>query len=167
MGNTIAASVVTTVFLLTTLIVFLFLVSAYTNRSIDASEISSRHLSRVKSGIQFNSTAQSKAGLCDVYTINVGNTGEILVEDFADIDLIVEYTDTGSSAVVDRLTHTTEWSVSSITPDTRDPSEWNPGETATLSFTLSPTAKDATSGLVTLVTPLGISDSAYFSCSIS
>jgi len=64
--------------------------------------------------------------------------------------------------MADRLTHATDWSVSSITPDTRDPPVWNPGEIATVSFTLSPTAKDAY-GLVIMVTPLGISDSAYFS----
>ena len=167
MGNGIAASLVLTVFLLTTSVVFLFLISSYTDRSFDASAVSARQLSRVRSGIQFNSTAQSNGGVCDDYTAQVENTGEILVEDFSEVDLIVEYTDTDSMAVADRLTHTTDWSVSSITPDTRDPLALNPGEIATVSFTLSPTAKDATSGLVIMATPLGISDSTYFTCATS
>ena len=167
MGNSIAASIVLAVFLLATSVVFLFLISSYTDRSLDASALSARQVSRVKSVIQFNSTAQSNGGVCDDYTAQVENTGEILVEDFQEVDLIVEYTDTDSTAVADRLTHTTDWSISSITPDTRDPLVWNPGETATVSFTLSPTAKDATSGLVIMVTPLGISDSIYFTCAIS
>jgi len=83
------------------------------------------------------------------------------------MDLIVEYTDTGDTAVIERLAHATDWSVSSISPDTRVPSEWNPGEIATVNFTMSPTAKDGTSGLVTMATYLGISDSSYFSCAIS
>ena len=37
MGNVIATSIVVTVFLLTTSVVFLFLISSYTNRSFDAS----------------------------------------------------------------------------------------------------------------------------------
>ncbi len=167
MGANISTSIVMTVFLLTSNFVFLFLISSYTDRSFDASAVSARQVSRVKSGIQFNSTAQSNGGLCDDYTAQVENTGEILVGDFSEVDLIVEYTDTDSTAVADRLTHTTDWSISSITPDTRDPSAWNPQEIATVSFTLSPTAKDATSGLVAMVTPLGIFDSAYFTCSIS
>ena len=167
MGSSIAGSIVTTLFLLTTMVVFLFLLSSYTNRSIDASAVTARHQSRIKSAIHLNSTAQSNGSVCDVCTVTVENTGEVLVDDFSEVDLIVEYTDTDSTAVVDRLTHTTAWSVSSITPDTRDPSQWNPAEIATLTFTLSPTAKDATSGLVTMVTPLGISDSVYFTCSIS
>lgn len=89
------------------------------------------------------------------------------MDDFIEMDLIVEYMDTGDTAVIERLTHGTDWSASSIFPDTRDPSEWNPGEIVTVTFTLSPTAKDGTSGLVTMATSLGISDSTYFSCAIS
>ena len=82
-------------------------------------------------------------------------------------DLIVEYTGTGGSAVADRLSHGTQWSVASISPDTRNPSTWNAGETATINFTLSPSAKNGTSGVVLIVSPLGISDSEYFTCVIS
>lgn len=167
MGNGIASSLVISVFLLTTSVVFLFLISSYTDRSVDTSLASARQISRVKSGIQFNSTAQTNGGVCDDFTAQVENTGEVMVQDFAEADLIVEYTSTGNAAVAERLTHATDWSVSSITPDTRDPLVWNPGEVATVSFTLAPTAKDATSRLVVMVTPLGITDSTQFSCAIS
>ena len=167
MGNVISTSLVVTVFLLVTMFVFMFLITSFTDRTNDANLVSARQVSRVKPKIQFNSTAQANAGLCDTFTAQVENIGDILVEDFGDVELIVEFTDTDNTAVVVRLAHTTDWTVSSITPDTRDPLEWNPGETATVSFTLSPTAEDATSGLVTMVTPLGISDSAYFNCSNS
>jgi len=77
------------------------------------------------------------------------------------------YTDTDGNEFATRLEYDTSWSVTGITPDTRDASLWNSGETATIRFTLSPTAKDATSGTVIVVTPLAISDSEYFDCSIS
>ena len=167
MGNFVSGSIMTTLFLLVTMVVFFFLLSSFTNRSLDASAASARQGSRVNSAIQFNSTAQANAGVCDVYTVVVENTGHILMDDFSEMDLIVEYTDTGDAAVIERLTHGTDWSVSSISPETRDPLEWNPREIGTVTFTLSPTAKDGTSGLVTMATSLGISDSSYFSCAIS
>ncbi|HIC16166.1 MAG TPA: hypothetical protein EYM65_01705 [Dehalococcoidia bacterium] len=167
MGNVVSGAIVTTLFLLVTMVVFFFLLSSFTNRSLDASAASARQGARVHSAIQFNSTAQANAGVCDVYSVVVENTGDILMDDFSEMDLIVEYTDTGDTAVIERLAHATGWSVSSISPDTRGPSEWNPGEIATVNFTLSPTAKDGTSGLVTMATYLGISDSSYFSCAIS
>jgi len=167
LGNVISGSIVTTLFLMVTMVVFFFLISSFTNRSLDASAASARQGSRVHSAIQINSTAQANAGVCDVYTVVVENKGEILMGDFNEMDLIVEYTDTGDAAVIERLTYATDWSVSSISPDIRDPSEWNPGEIATVTFTLSPTAKNGTFGLVTMATSLGISDSTYFSCAIS
>ncbi len=167
MGNGIAASLVLTVFLLVTSVVFLILISTYTDRTVDASLVSALQVARVKSGIQINSTAQSNGGVCDQYTAQIENIGEILVDDFSELDLIVEYTDTDSVAVADQLTLVTDWSISSISPDNGDPSLWNPGETATVTFTLSPTAKDATSGLVLMALPLGFSDTTYFTCAIS
>ena len=116
MGNVISGSIVTTLFLMVTMVVFFFLISSFTNRSLDASAASARQGSRVHSAIQINSTAQANAGVCDVYTVVVENKGEILMGDFSEMDLIVEYTDTGDAAVIERLTYATDRSVSSISP---------------------------------------------------
>ncbi len=167
MSSGLATSVVMALFLLVTSVVFLFLISAWTNRSLDTALAVERQLARVESGIEVKSPTQVNAGVCDTYTIPVDNTGEVLVEDFSNMDVLVEYTDTNGNELAARLKHDTSWSVTGITPDTRDASLWNAGETATISFTLSPTAKDATSGTVIVITPLAISDSEYFDCSIS
>ena len=111
MGNVVSGAIVTTLFLLVTMVVFFFLLSSFTNRSLDASAASARQGARVLSAMHFNSTAQANAGVCDFYSVVVENTGDILMDDFSEMDLIVEYTDTGDTAVIERLAHATDWSV--------------------------------------------------------
>ncbi len=154
-------------FLMVTSVVFLFLISAWTGRSLDTSLALNRRLARVESAIEIKEPTQVNAGVCDTFTIPVENSGEVLVSDFSEVDVLVEYTDTLGNELAARLVYDTDWSVTGITPDTLDANLWNAGETATISFTLSPTAKDATSGTVIVVTPLGVSDSEYFNCAIS
>jgi hypothetical protein len=80
------------------------------------------------------------------------------------MDLVVEYLDTSDAKVAAWLTHGTDWSVTGISPDTRDPNGWNPAETATIDFTLPSAMKDTEKGTVLLATPLAISDSGFFIC---
>ena len=163
----VTTSIVMAVFLLVVSVVFMFLLRAWTDHSFDDAAMTTRHLKRVESAIDLKSTTQTNAGVCDDYTVPVENTGEVLIDSASNMDLVVEYIDAGGGDVADRLSHSTEWSVASISPDTRDPSIWNSGETATINFTLSPTAQNGTSGVVLIVSPLGISDSEYFTCVIS
>jgi hypothetical protein len=167
LSSGLTSSVVLSLFLLVTSVVFLFLVDSWTDQSLNTALAMNRHLARVESAIAFRSTAQDQPAVCDTYTAQVENTGEVTVTDFSEADVLVEYTDAGSSEVATRLAYTDDWSVTGVAPDTRDPNSWNSGETATISFTLSPSAKDGTSGVIILGTSLGISDSAYFTCSIS
>ena len=156
-----------TLLLVVTSIVFLFLTTAWTERGVDTAMTMNRQMARVESAIVLGSTAQSAPEACDTFTAEVENTEDVSVDDFSEADLLVEYTNTSNDKVATRLAYPDDWSVTGITPDLRDPSALNPEETATINFTLSPAAKDATSGSVIVVTALGISDSIYFSCSIS
>ena len=165
MGNVIATSIVMTVFLSVTMVVFSFLISSYTDRSFDASEVSARQVSRVKSGISLKSTSQSNPLTCDAFTAQVENTGEVVFEDFADVDVLVEYPDSGGNKVAARLGYTSEWSVTGIAPDTRNPNMWDPGETATISFTLPSPMQTNGNGVVLVSSPLAVADSGYFTCS--
>ena len=167
MSHGLSASVVLALFLLLTSVIFMFLTGSWTDQSIATALAINRQHDRVESAIKVKSTAQTNSGECDNYTASVENTGEVLIEDFSEMDVLVEYTNTSSSRVVTRLDYSSEWSVTGISPDTRDPNSWNRGESATISFTLSPSAKDGTSGTIKVVTALGISDSAYITCSIS
>ena len=46
------------------------------------------------------------------------------------MDVLVDYTDAADNKVAARLQHGADWSISSITPDERDPNLWNSAETA-------------------------------------
>ena len=167
MSSSLTTSVVMALFLLVTSSVFAFLISSWTDRSIDTAHEMNRQMARVESAIYVRPVTQSNPGDCETYTAPVENTGEVIVEDYSGMDVLVEYTDTSGNKVAARLNFGVDWSVTGVAPDTRDPNVWNSGETATISFTLSPAAKDGTSGYVIVVTPLAIADSAYFTCSIS
>ncbi|PKB73426.1 MAG: hypothetical protein BZY75_01920 [SAR202 cluster bacterium Io17-Chloro-G7] len=164
MGNSIAASLVLTVFLLITSVVFLILISTYTDRTVDAGLLSGQQLLRVKSGVSLNSTSQSNPNTCNAYTAQVENTGEITVEDFADVDVLVEYPDSVGDKVVARLGYNSDWSVTGIAPDTRDPNVWNPGETVTISVSLPTGMQSNGRGVVLVSSPLAVADSRYFTC---
>ena len=167
MSHGISTSVVLSLFLLLTSVIFLFLTASWADQSIATAMAINRHLARVESVIDLKSTAQTNPGECDDYTASIENTGEVLIEDFSEMDVLVEYTDAGSNRIADRLDHSSDWSATAISPDTRDLNSWNPRETATISFTLSPPAKDGSSGTVIVVTSLAISDSSYITCTIS
>ena len=167
MSHVLSTSVVLALFLLITSVIILFLTSTWTDQSVSTALAINRHLERVESAIDLKSTAQTNSGTCDDYTASVENTEEVLIEDFSDMDTLVEYTNTGSIRVATWLDYSSDWSVTGISPDTRDVNSWNPGETATISLNLSPSAKDGASGTIIVVTSLGISDSAYITCTIS
>lgn len=167
MTHGITTSVVMSVFLLLTSVIFLFLTSSWTDQSFNTAEVLNQQWARLESEISVKSTAQSAPEACDTYTAQVENTGEVAIDDFGEMDVLVEYTDTSSAGIATRLAHADDWSVTAISPDSRDLNTWNPAETATITFTLSPAAKDGTSGNIVVVTALGISDVAYFTCTIS
>ena len=100
---------------------------------------------------------------CLTYTATVANTGDTIVTDFTEMDILVQYTDSGENQVASRLVYTSNWTIS-MSPDSRDPNAWNPDETATITFTLLLALKDNTRGTVVVVTPQGVVDSSYFSC---
>ena len=167
MSQGLTTSVVMSLFLLVTSVIFLFLTSSWTDQSFNTAQAIADQRARVETAISFKSTAQSDPEECDTYTAQVDNTGKVAVEEFKDMDLLVEYTNTSNSKVATRLTNPSDWSVTGITPDSRDPNNWNPDETATITLTLSPSAKDGTKGTIIAVTPLGISDAIYFTCIVN
>ena len=163
MTQGLATSVVMSLFLLLTSVIFLFLTSSWTDQSFNTAEAMARQRARVETGIAINSTNESGVA-CTSYTAQVSNSGEVFIEDFSDMDLLAEYTNASNTKVATRVAHTTDWSVASIAPDTRDPNAWNPGEVATINFTLPSAMKSGEKGTVIVVTPLAILDSNYFSC---
>ena len=163
MSNTLTTTVVLALFLAVTSVVFLFLIDSWTDHSIDTAVAINRQLERVESAISIDS-ANENGLTCTSYTAQVDNTGEVAIEDFSKMDLLVQYTNTSNNKVANRLSHSTDWSAASIVPDSRDPNDWNPAEVASIDFTLPSALKSATQGTVLISTPLAVADSSYFSC---
>ena len=150
-------------FLAITSVVFLFLTDFWTSHSLDSALAINRQLARVESAISIDSTAEI-GETCSSYSAQVDNTGEVAINDFSEMDLLVDYTNSSDSKVATRLIHTTDWTISNISPDTRDSNDWNPGEIATFNFTLPSALKSGAKGTVLIGTPLAVSDSNYFTC---
>ena len=125
-------------------------------------EFTQRIQERQATAIDVESTADTTTD-CLTYTATVANTGDTVVTDFTEMDILVQYTDSGDNQVASRLVYTSNWTIS-MSPDSRDPNAWNPDETATITFTLLLALKDNTRGTVVVVTPQGVVDSSYFIC---
>ena len=149
-------------FMLVTVLVFQLMDIAW-NTQVDAHhDFAQRLEQRQPEAVDVETTTDTTTD-CLTYTATVANNGQTVVADFTKMDLLVQYTDSGDTEILSRLVYTTNWTVS-MSPDDRDPNSWNPDETATITFTLASAPKDNTYGTLVVGTPLGVVDSAYFSC---
>ena len=159
----VAPPVVFSLFLMLTVFTFAYQTGTWVEHSTNNTQAIERQTAQVRSAIAITSAVED-GGTCTNFTAQVGNTGKVSIHDFSKMDLVVEYTNASDAKVAAWLTHGTDWSVASILPDTRDPNDWNPAETATIDFTLPSAMKDTEKGTVLLATPLAVSDSNYFDC---
>ena len=134
-----------------------------TNGQTDALRVSNE-LHEERLGILISIPSVAKSGDSgDAFTAEVQNASKgVSFGDFSKLDLITRYTNSTGDIVSKRLAFSSDWSVSNITGDVVNPAVWDPGETATISFTIDPPLKTGTKGTVALTLPQGISDSAYF-----
>lgn len=95
------------------------------------------------------------------------NNGSLKVDDLGRQDVILDYVSTADVPAAMRFSYVVgnilrdEWTFSSTTSDTTNPSEWHPGDTAYLTSRLNTQPKRGTFGFLTVATPNGISSSAY------
>ena len=163
MTQVLTTSVVMSLFLMLTSIIFLFLTSSWTDQTLYTAQANASLQARLNTGIAISSVTDTGLS-CSTYAVVIKNNGETAVDDFSKMDVLVDYLDGAGAKVASRLAYQTGWSVTSITPDTRDPNDWNPQETTTFSFTTNPPQDVETSGTVIFVTPGGISDLSHFIC---
>jgi hypothetical protein len=167
MSEAIPGAIVLTIFLLLTSFSFFFLINVWVDQDGLRNEAAAFQASRLESGLSVRSVSASSAdcgNFLGPYVAPVANSGNSMVADFSEMDVLIDYRDSGSDPVVKRLTYEVNWSVAGITPDNLDPNSWNPGETASVNFNLSPALDLQTRGRLVLMTPQGVSDSAYFTC---
>ena len=126
--------IVLAVFLLVASMAFFTLHDTWTTGTTSLKEASDRRTEREETLVSIASTSFTD---CANFTVDVNNPGQTSVVDFSEMDFIVEYTGVGDTNELTRLTYTAtgaavnEWSLSTITPDTRHPNAWNPEEQAT------------------------------------
>ena len=132
---------------------------------LTSTEAANRAGERARTELTFLSAEGGGATL----TLQIKNTGLTSIYDYADMDFIVDYTDTSDNHVITYLTYTTgtlgnnQWKETSISFDSFQPNAWNPDETITLDALLSPAQKDDTSATAAVVTPNGIGTVSFFS----
>jgi len=144
----------------------------WTGPTATLKEAAGRQAERVETVVSIASAGPT-ASDCRGYTADVNNPGQTSVADFSKMDLIVNYpgsdgeTHATNLEYVESIPTGNRWTLSSITPDTHHPNTWNPEEKATLLFHVSPAMKHTSSGLLTISTPLAVTDSTNFSCDLT
>lgn len=101
--------------------------------------------------------------------LTVRNTGQTKLADFDQWDLILQYYDAGAAYHIVWLPYDESspsalntWSLEGISQDVYDPGIFNPGETITVQFKVSPAVGPETTNRVALATPSGIGISSLF-----
>lgn len=115
--------------------------------------------------------AGTSPGVSTDITVAVDNTGSQSVADFSEMDVIVQYTDSGDNLVRKYLSYnasglgSNQWTspLTGVTPDSFNPGMWDPDETFTINLRVAPDVKTGTSALVVVGTPRAASDRALVS----
>lgn len=106
--------------------------------------------------------------LGDFVNVTLKNSGSTKLADFAQWDVILQYTDGAGGSQVRWYAYSAQWHYQiyqSITPDVPEiiePGIFNPGEYLLLQVNVSPAVGVGTTNLATIATPNGISATAVF-----
>ena len=150
---------VTTFFLLTAWTIFGGLLDTTNDQTDSLKDANELHEERLDTLISINCASDSTS---DTFTSDILNSSKgVSFGDFSEVDVSVRYENATGDTVVKRLTNPSEWTISSISGDATD-ILWEPGEEATISFTLTPSRKAGTKGRLSMAVPGGVNDSIYF-----
>jgi hypothetical protein len=148
---------------LLTTITYFFLVGVWSEHSVLVQEAAGRQEQRLETSLDIESIDPINCPYyAGPYEAIVENAGSTSFTDVSEMDVLVDYVDAADNKVASRLQLGVGWSISSITPDDRDPNLWNSAETAAIVFTLDSELKPDTSGVFIIAAPQGVTDSAYF-----
>jgi len=117
------------------------------------------------SALNITSAAVDTPGGGDV-TVVLDNTGSESVFDFADMDVIIRYTDVSDNSTLTYLDFNSitaganEWTVpvTGVQPDSFNPNVWDSDEVLTINIKVDPLIKSGTSAHVVVGTPQGVAD---------
>ena len=112
MSDAIVGAIVLFLFLMVTSLTFQFMLTSWNAQNIAAKGFTERQVDRLNTGIGIEATADTTSD-CLTYTAQVANTGETKIADFTEMDVLVQYTNSGDTKVASRLTYTTDWTIRS------------------------------------------------------
>jgi hypothetical protein len=138
------------------------------NQSQSLKDLAQTNKDRISSQLSITSASVTNAstGSGTEISLEVNNTGSQTGVSFAQMDLIIEYTDTSDNPVLTYLSYNSagagdnQWtsSITGSTPDSFNPNLWDPDETFALDLRVVPEVKPGTTALVVVGTPQGVSD---------
>ncbi|NQW22663.1 MAG: hypothetical protein HQ475_04365 [SAR202 cluster bacterium] len=167
----IPAAVIFSIFFLLSAVTFSSLLSSWHTQSGNFSTLQEHHVDRINSSLSITSAGPTATDLdCNNFTATVVNTGSLDIVPVENSDVLAEYTNTAGTKVTSYLDYATtavtgsRWTVTSFSPDTRQPNLWNPQETATLKYSIPSSMKADAYGPLLINSPIGADDVGYFQC---
>ena len=168
MGISIASLLILSTFFTGTLM--MFRTSLFGDRLLSSSFESTLELreEQLRTRIAIGSTTIDLLFRCETEVkLTLDNVGDVPIWDYEDMDFIQWYIPDAGDDRLFKLAYTGgnldkgDWAISSISGDSINPGILDPGETANLTGRLKQPPKQGELGYVTLVTPNGVSASAY------
>lgn len=167
MSEAIPSTLIMAALLLLTSVTFFSVVNLWSEHNGLISQVTALQEQRLETSLEISNVALGE-DVCPNYSgpfdAAVENNGATDFTDLDQMDVFLEYVDGSDNEVSSRLDRGPDWSLSGLTPDTRNPNQWDSGETGTVSFGVAPGLKPGTSGVLLLASPQGVTDAGYFTC---
>lgn len=165
MGILIAGILIITTFLVASSVMFATILNGSVEQTQALKELAVINKQLAGSALNITSAVVDTPGGGDV-TVVVDNTGSESVFDFADMDVVIRYTDVSDKT---KLTHLTfnaaaagvnEWTVptTGVQPDSFNPKVWDSDEVLTIDIQVDPLIKSGSPAHVVIGTPQGVAD---------
>ena len=165
MGIVVAGILVITTFIVASSLMFGTILNGSVEQTQALKDLGVINKRLAGSALNITSAAVDTPGGADV-TVVVDNTGSESVFDFADMDVIIRYTDVSDNSTLTYLNFNSitaganEWTVpvTGVQPDSFNPKVWDSDEVLTINIKVDPLIKAGTSAHVVVGTPQGVAD---------
>ena len=165
MGILVAGILVITTFLVASSLMFGSMLNGSVEQTLALKDLAVISKRFAGSALNITSAVVDTPGGGDV-TLVVDNTGSESVFDFADMDVIIQYTDVSDNLTLTYLDFNSlaagvnEWTVpvTGVQPDSFNPKVWDSDEVLTINIQVDPKIKTGTAAHVVVGTPQGVAD---------
>jgi len=164
-GILVAGILVITTFLVASSLMFGTILNGSVEQTQSLKELAVINKRLAGSSLNITSASVDSPGGGDV-TVVIDNTGSQSVFSYAQMDVIIQYTDVSDNTQLKYLTFDSaaaganEWTVpiTGVQPDSFNPSAWDSDEVLTIDILVDPLIKAGTAAHVVVGTPQGVAD---------